>query len=93
MKEYEAGNSLSRTGNHISKNKGGKEIVLDKGNPKPNPDLAKAVVKRCYEKGLILLTAGGFGNIIRHLVPLIVTDKQLEKGLDILDEALAEMIN
>jgi 4-aminobutyrate aminotransferase/(S)-3-amino-2-methylpropionate transaminase len=69
------------------------EIVLDRGNPKPNPDLTKAVVTRCYEKGLILLTAGGFGNVIRHLVPLIVTDKQREKGLDILAEALAEMAN
>jgi 4-aminobutyrate aminotransferase / (S)-3-amino-2-methylpropionate transaminase / 5-aminovalerate transaminase len=69
------------------------EIVLDKGSPKPNPDLTKAIVKRCYEKRLILLTAGGFGNVIRHLVPLIVTDKQLEKGLDILDETLAEMAN
>jgi len=69
------------------------EIVLDKGNPKPNADLTKAIVKRCYEKGLILLTAGGFGNVIRHLVPLIVTNQQLEKGLDILDEAMAEMAN
>ena len=57
------------------------EIVLDKKNPKPNGDLAKAIVERCYDKGLILLTAGGFGNVIRHLVPLVVTDEQLEKGL------------
>ncbi len=69
------------------------EIVLDKKNPKPNADLAKAVVKRCYEKGLILLTAGGFGNVIRHLVPLVVTDAQLEKGLQILEEVLAEQTN
>ncbi len=69
------------------------EIVLDKRNPKPNGDLAKAIVKRCYEKGLILLTAGGYGNVIRHLVPLVVTDEQLEKGLRILDEAMAEQAN
>jgi len=36
---------------------------------------------------------GGFGNVIRHLGPLIVTDKQPEKGLDILDETVAEMAN
>jgi 4-aminobutyrate aminotransferase/(S)-3-amino-2-methylpropionate transaminase len=70
----------------------GMEIVVDKKNPKPNGDLAKAIVKRCYEKGLIMLTAGGFGNVIRHLVPLVVTNDQLEKGLKILDEAMAEKV-
>jgi 4-aminobutyrate aminotransferase-like enzyme len=70
----------------------GMEIVINKKNPKPNGDLAKAIVKRCYEKGLIMLTAGGFGNVIRHLVPLVVTDDQLEKGLKILDEAMAERV-
>jgi 4-aminobutyrate aminotransferase/(S)-3-amino-2-methylpropionate transaminase len=41
---------------------------------------------------LILLTAGGFGNVIRHLVPLVVTDDQLGKGLKILEEAMAEKV-
>jgi 4-aminobutyrate aminotransferase/(S)-3-amino-2-methylpropionate transaminase len=68
------------------------EIVVDQKNPKPNGDLAKAIVKRCYEKGLIMLTAGSFGNVIRHLVPLVVTDEQLEKGLKILDECMAEQV-
>jgi 4-aminobutyrate aminotransferase / (S)-3-amino-2-methylpropionate transaminase / 5-aminovalerate transaminase len=66
----------------------GLEIVVDRKNPKPNGDLAKAVVKGCYEKGLILLTAGGFGNVIRQLVPLVVTDDQLERGLKILEEVM-----
>lgn len=70
----------------------GMEIVLNKKDPKPRGDLAKAIVKRCYEKGLIMLTAGGFGNVIRHLVPLVVTDDQLERGLKILDEAMAEEV-
>ena len=60
------------------------EIVSDRKNHKPNGDLAKAIVKRCYEKGLIMLTAGGYGQVIRHLVPLVVTDEQLNKGLRIL---------
>jgi 4-aminobutyrate aminotransferase/(S)-3-amino-2-methylpropionate transaminase len=66
------------------------EIVANKQNPRPNPDLAKAIVKRCYDKGLIMLTAGGYGNVIRHLVPLTVTNEQLDKGLNILGESLAE---
>ncbi|MBP1712721.1 MAG: 4-aminobutyrate aminotransferase apoenzyme [Deltaproteobacteria bacterium] len=67
------------------------EIVSDRKNSKPNGDLAKAIVKRCYDKGLIILTAGGYGNVIRHLVPLVVMDEQLDKGLRILSEAMAEM--
>jgi 4-aminobutyrate aminotransferase/(S)-3-amino-2-methylpropionate transaminase len=66
------------------------EIVVDRKNPKPNGDLAKAIVRSCYDKGLIMLTAGGYGNVIRHLVPLVVTDEQLDKGLKILEEAMAE---
>ncbi|MGC8811444.1 MAG: 4-aminobutyrate--2-oxoglutarate transaminase [bacterium] len=69
------------------------EIVVDKKNPQPNGDLTKAIVQRCYEKGLILITAGAYSNIIRLLVPLVVTDEELEKGLKILDEALAEQAN
>ncbi|MCX5910276.1 MAG: aminotransferase class III-fold pyridoxal phosphate-dependent enzyme [Deltaproteobacteria bacterium] len=69
------------------------EVVLDKKNPKPNADLAKGIVKGCYENGLILLTAGAFGNVIRHLVPLVATDEQLEKGLKILEKVLAEQAN
>lgn len=68
------------------------EIVADKKNPKPNADLTKAIVRRCYDKGLIILTAGGYGNVIRHLVPLVVTDEQLDRGLKILDEAMAEKV-
>ncbi len=66
------------------------EIVADKKNPRPNADLAKAIVRLCYDKGLIMLTAGGYGNVIRNLVPLVVTNEQLDKGLKILDEAMAE---
>jgi len=69
------------------------EIVVDRKSSKPNGGLAKAIVKRCYEKGLILLTAGAFNQVIRHLVPLVVTDEQLEKGLKILEEAMAEQAN
>jgi 4-aminobutyrate aminotransferase / (S)-3-amino-2-methylpropionate transaminase / 5-aminovalerate transaminase len=68
----------------------GMEIVVDKKNPKPNADLTKAIVKRCYDKGLIILTAGGYGNVIRHLVPLVITDEQLDKGLRVLEEVMAE---
>jgi 4-aminobutyrate aminotransferase/(S)-3-amino-2-methylpropionate transaminase len=68
------------------------EIVADKRTLKPNGDLTKAIVTRCFEKGLIILTAGSYSNVIRSLVPLVVTDEQLDRGLKILDEAIAEHI-
>lgn len=66
------------------------EVVIDKKNPQPNGDLVKAIVQRCYEKGLILITAGAYSNIIRLLVPLVVKDDELARGLRILEECLIE---
>jgi len=68
------------------------EIVMEKKSSKPNADLTKTIVRRCYDKGLIILTAGGYGNVIRQLVPLVVTNEQLDKGLRILEEVMAEMV-
>ncbi len=58
---------------------------------KPNPELTNAIVNRCEEKGLILISAGSYGNCIRVLCPLVIPDEQLQKGLDILEETIAEL--
>ncbi len=67
------------------------ELVEDRASKKPAADKAKALVGRCFEKGLVLLSCGNFGNVIRTLMPLVITDAQLEKGLGILEESLAEV--
>ncbi len=71
------------------------ELFKDKGREQPAADLTKAVVARAAKHGLILLSCGTFGNVIRVLVPLTATDAQVDEGLDIieqsLDEALAEV--
>ena len=67
------------------------ELVEDRESKKPASDKAKALVSRCFEKGLVLLSCGNFGNVIRTLMPLVITDEQLEKGLSILEESLAEI--
>jgi 4-aminobutyrate aminotransferase / (S)-3-amino-2-methylpropionate transaminase / 5-aminovalerate transaminase len=46
------------------------------------------VVRYAYEHGLILFSAGTYGNVIRLLVPLVVTDEQLDEGLDVLEAAI-----
>ncbi|MFH1136486.1 MAG: 4-aminobutyrate--2-oxoglutarate transaminase [Pseudomonadota bacterium] len=65
------------------------ELVRDRETKVPAGDEAKALVKYCYERGLITLSCGNHGNVIRILTPLVITDEQLEKGLAILEEGLA----
>jgi 4-aminobutyrate aminotransferase len=56
----------------------------------PTPDLAKAVTSTAREKGLILLSCGLYGNVIRILVPLVVSNEDLARGLELLEESLVE---
>jgi 4-aminobutyrate aminotransferase/(S)-3-amino-2-methylpropionate transaminase len=69
------------------------ELVEDRETKIPATDKAKALVSRCFEKGLVLLSCGNFGNVIRTLMPLVITDEQLEEGLAILEESLEEISN
>ena len=56
----------------------------------PTPDLAKAVTTTAREKGLILLSCGLYGNVIRILVPLVISDADLARGLELLEESLVD---
>jgi 4-aminobutyrate aminotransferase len=53
------------------------------------PARAKAVVAEAFERGLVLLSCGLYGNVIRLLPPLTITDEELEEGLALLEESLA----
>jgi 4-aminobutyrate aminotransferase len=64
------------------------ELVEDPGTKAPAPDLARTTVGRALESGLILLTCGLYGNVVRILVPLVVSDEELGRGLEILEESL-----
>jgi 4-aminobutyrate aminotransferase/(S)-3-amino-2-methylpropionate transaminase len=64
------------------------ELVRDRGTKKPAPDVVDATIKRACERGLLLLRAGLYSNVIRTLVPLTITDAQLDEGLDILQASL-----
>jgi len=67
------------------------ELVKDRETKEPATDEAKALVKFCYDKGLIILSCGNFGNVIRTLMPLVITDEQLERGLAIIEEGLTSL--
>ncbi|MFZ0342791.1 MAG: aspartate aminotransferase family protein [Gaiellaceae bacterium] len=56
----------------------------------PTPDAAKATTAAAFEKGLLLLSCGLDGNVIRLLPPLTATDEELERGLTLLEDALEE---
>ena len=56
----------------------------------PTPDLARAVTTSARERGLVLLSCGIYGNVVRILVPLSIDDALLERGLDLLEEALGD---
>lgn len=65
------------------------ELVTDRRTKEPAVDETGAVVRYCYEHGLVVLKAGHHDNVIRFLAPLVITDDQLEEGLEILERAVA----
>ncbi|AVR46800.1 4-aminobutyrate--2-oxoglutarate transaminase [Christiangramia fulva] len=66
----------------------GIEFVKDNDPANPDSELCDKIVKGCAEEGLILLSAGTFKNVVRILSPLVITDEQLEQGLDILESQI-----
>jgi 4-aminobutyrate aminotransferase/(S)-3-amino-2-methylpropionate transaminase len=67
------------------------ELVRDRETKEPAADEAKQLTKLCYEKGLVLLSCGNHGNVIRVLMPLVITDDELERGLVILEESIQQL--
>jgi 4-aminobutyrate aminotransferase/(S)-3-amino-2-methylpropionate transaminase len=65
------------------------EIVKPDGSRTPDGETTKQVTRYCYEHGVILVTAGTYGNIIRLLMPLVITDDQMDEALDVIESALA----
>ncbi len=68
------------------------ELFKDGDMHQPDADLTGNIVATARDKGLILLSCGTYGNVIRLLVPLTVPDSQLTEGLDILEQTLAELL-
>jgi len=67
-------------------------LAIVKGDGRePAADEAKKLAAFCLERGLIILTCGSYGNVVRVLAPFVITDEQLEKGLTILETGLSEI--
>lgn len=64
------------------------EIVKDKASKTPDKETVAKIIKEAQNSGLLLLSAGLYSNVIRILVPLVITDEQLEEGLTILEKSI-----
>jgi len=67
------------------------ELVANRETREPAGNQTKELAKFAYEHGLITITAGTYGNVVRILVPLVVTNEQFDEGLDVLGAALAHV--
>jgi 4-aminobutyrate aminotransferase/(S)-3-amino-2-methylpropionate transaminase len=65
------------------------ELVKDRAGREPAPDAARAILAAARERGLLLLTAGTYANVIRLLFPITLEDAALAEGLAILEAAVA----
>jgi len=66
------------------------ELVIP-GSIEPNPVALGAIIKYCQQKGVLILSAGTYGNVIRLLPPLVIPEHLLREALEILDEAIAAL--
>jgi 4-aminobutyrate aminotransferase/(S)-3-amino-2-methylpropionate transaminase len=64
------------------------ELVHDPATKDPAPELATKVVEAAAERGLLLLKSGIYSNCIRVLVPLVITDAELDEALGVWEDAL-----
>jgi len=63
------------------------ELVKDRETKVPAPQETKAITDYCFEQGLILLSCGAYGNVLRFMMPLVTTNQQLEQGINIIEKA------
>jgi 4-aminobutyrate aminotransferase / (S)-3-amino-2-methylpropionate transaminase / 5-aminovalerate transaminase len=64
------------------------ELVQDPETREPAPQETNNLIRHCYEHGLILIGAGTYGNVVRLLAPLVITDEQFEEGLAVIEAGL-----
>ena len=67
------------------------ELVRSRKGRQPADAETKQVSQYCYEHGLITITAGSYSNIIRLLMPLVITDAQMDEAMDVLEAGLAHV--
>jgi len=64
------------------------EFVKDRQTKEPDKERTNEIIRKCYENGLLVLAAGTYGNVLRTLMPLVITEAQLAEGLEVIEYAL-----
>lgn len=67
------------------------ELVKDRKTKEPATTETKALIQYCLSEGLVILSCGRYGNVVRLLMPLVITDEQLNRGLRIFENGLASI--
>ncbi|MCF6523247.1 4-aminobutyrate--2-oxoglutarate transaminase [Streptomyces sp. JJ36] len=65
--------------------------LVKPGTKDPHPEATAALAKACHQEGLLVLTTGTYGNVMRFLPPLVIGENLLEEGLDVLEGALSRL--
>ncbi len=68
------------------------ELVKTREKREPDGEMTKKVISYCYEHGLLTLSAGPYGNVLRLLMPLSITDGQFDEALGIIESALESVL-
>ena len=66
----------------------GIELVKDRETKAPDKDAVTSIVSECRRRGLLVMGAGIYGNVLRFLPPLVITDRQLDEALAILERSI-----
>lgn len=69
------------------------ELVKDPVTKQPDKELTGRILQEAHQRGVIVMSAGLYGNVIRILSPLVITDEQLTEGLEVLEQAVKAVIS
>ncbi len=69
------------------------EFVKDPRTREPAKEIVPALIAECFKRGLLIMGAGIFGNVVRFLPPLVLTDDQLERAADIFEAAMESVLS
>jgi 4-aminobutyrate aminotransferase/(S)-3-amino-2-methylpropionate transaminase len=67
------------------------ELVTSQKSREPAKEITSRVAGECYKRGLVFLTAGIYSNVLRFLMPLVITEDQLNQAVEILEASFREV--
>jgi 4-aminobutyrate aminotransferase/(S)-3-amino-2-methylpropionate transaminase len=67
------------------------ELVKDRTTKEPDPQATAALAKACHQEGVLVLTCGTYGNVVRFLPPLVIGEDLLNEGLDVVEQAFTRI--